>query len=82
MEAKLKVSGYRFTLLACQRNPGEGGKLTEVYGSDDLEDFRRHVQQVYPAACTSGAEPDGTEYVLGAWTAEDRRAVVQAIKAH
>jgi hypothetical protein len=72
------VSGKRFMLLTAQG--GTMDTLKEAYGADNLEEYRQHVQCHYPAACITGQELDGTEYVVAAWTHEDRAAAVEAIR--
>lgn len=72
------VSGKRFMLLTTRK--GGVSDMVEVYGADSLEEFRQHVQRVYPAACITGQEPDGLEYAVAAWTNEDRAAAVKAIR--
>lgn len=72
------VSGKRFMLLTTRK--GAVSDLVEVYGADSLEEFRRHVQRHYPAACITGKELDGLEYFVVAWTHEDRAAAVKAIR--
>lgn len=72
------VSGKRFMLLTSRK--GTVSALMEVYGADSLEEFRQHVQQVYPAACVTGQDQDGTYYAVAAWTHEDRAAAVKAIR--
>nr|DAE22041.1 MAG TPA: hypothetical protein [Podoviridae sp. ctRnx2] len=72
------VSGNRYMLLTTRK--GAVSDLVEVYGNDSLEEFRQHVQRHYPAACITGQELDGLEYVVAAWTHEDRAAAVKAIR--
>ena len=74
----MAVSGKRFMLLTTRK--GVVSDLVEVYGADSLEEFRQHVQRHYPAACITGQELDGLEYVVGAWTHEDRAAAVKAVR--
>lgn len=72
------VLGKRYMLFTSKK--GNVSDLVEVYGADSLDEFRKHVQQVYPAACVTGQEQDGTEYAVAAWTHEDRAAAVKAIR--
>lgn len=72
------VSGKRFMLLTASR--GTVDTLKEVYGADSLKEYCQHVQHHYPAACVTGKDPDGLEYVVAAWTHEDRAAAVKAIR--
>lgn len=72
------VSGNRYMLLTTRK--GAVSDLVEVYGNDSLEEFRHYVQRHYPAACVTGQESDGLEYVVAAWTHEDRAAAVKAIR--
>ena len=72
------ASGNRYMLLTTHK--GAVSDLVEVYGNDSLEEFRHYVQHHHPAACVTGQGLDGLEYVVAAWTPEDRAAAVKAIR--